>query len=122
MADNYLEKKYDEYLHGKKIIRRMNPSLDSLLDRLARPQEKSDATYLVKQAQLDAILRSVARLDPNAEMSSDEAEGRILLRSHVPENLGALSLVARLKAAELGLHSNEVLHSGEGLVEITLYR
>lgn len=122
MADNYLEKKYDEYIHGKSVIRRANPSLDTLLGKVAGPQERTDEDYAVKQAQLDAVMRSVSRLGLDAELSSDERGGRILLRGRSPEELGALTLAARLKAAELGLHSRQVLHHDEGLAEITLYR
>ena len=122
MADNYLEKKYDEYLRGKTIIRRANPSLDTLLDRISGPQEKSGAAYSVKQAQLDAVLRSVSKLCPDARMSSDEDTGRIFLHGRSPEELGARSLAARLKAAELGLRSSLVTHGSEGLAEITLYK
>ena len=122
MADNYLEKKYDEYLHGKSVIRRANPSLDTLLGKVAGPQERTDEGYAVKRAQLDAVMRSASRLGLDAELSSDEPGGRILLRGRSPEELGALTLAARLKAAELGLHSRQVLHHDEGLAEITLYR
>lgn len=122
MADNYLEKKYDEYLHGKNVIRRANPSLDTLLGKVAEPQERTDEGYAVKQAQLDAVMRSVTRLGLDAEMSSDEPGGRIFLRGRSPEELGALTLAARLKAAELGLRSRQVLHQDEGLAEIMLYR
>lgn len=122
MADNYLEKKYDEYLHGKSVIRRANPSLDTLLGKVAEPQERTDEGYAVKQAQLDAVMRSASRLGLDAELSSDEQGGRILLRGRSPEELGALTLAARLKAAELGLYSRQVLHHDEGLAEITLYR
>ncbi len=58
----------------------------------------------------------------DATMSSDEASGRVFLRSRSPEELGALTLAARLKAAELGFHSSLALHRSEGLAEITLYR
>ena len=122
MADNYLEKKYDEYLHGKSVIRRANPSLDTLLGKVAGPQERTDEGYAVKQAQLDAVMRSASMLGLDAELSSDERGGRILLRGRSPEELGALTHAARLKAAELGLHSRQVLHHDEGLAEITLYR
>lgn len=122
MADNYLEKKYDEYLHGKSVIRRANPSLDTLLGKVAGPQERTDEGYAVKQAQLDAVMRSASMLGLDAELSSDERGGRILLRGRSPEELGALTLAARLKAAELGLHSRQVLHHDERLAEITLYR
>ena len=122
MADNYLEKKYEEYLHGKSIVRRDNPSLDSLLGRLAGPQDRTDESYSVKQAQLDAVLRSAARLGLDAEASSDESKGLVRLRCRTPEDLGALILAVRLKAAELNLHSSTVLRRSEGLAEIMLYR
>ena len=99
MADNYLEKKYEEYLHGKSVIRRANPSLDSLLDRISSPQEHTDPDYAVKQAQLDAVVRSARKLDIEATISTDESNASITLRCPSQEGLGALVLAARLKAA-----------------------
>lgn len=122
MADNYLEKKYEEYLHGKSVIRRVNPSLDSLLDRISGPQERTDPGYAVKQAQLDAIVRTAGKAGFDATLSTDEKSGRIELQCSSPEGLGALVLAARLKAAELGLHTEEVLRTGEGLAEIKVFR
>ena len=122
MADNYLEKKYDEYLHGKNIIRRANPSLDSLLSRVSGQQEQTAPDYRVKQAQLDAVIRSAERLGLDAEFSSDEGRGLVSIRCSTPEDLGALVLAARLKAAELGLHSRPALQEHEGQAEITIFR
>ena len=122
MADNYLEKKYDEYLHGKNIIRRANPSLDSLLSRVSGQQEQTAPDYRVKQAQLDAVIRSAERLGLDAEFSSDEGRGLVSIRCSTPEDLGALVLAARLKAAELGLHSRPALQKHEGQAEITIFR
>ena len=48
MADNYLEKKYDEFLHGKNVVRKVNPTLDGLLGRLAGENMVEDSGYLVK--------------------------------------------------------------------------
>ncbi len=122
MADNYLEKKYDEYLHGRNIIRRANPSLDSLLSRVSGQQEQTAPDYRVKQAQLDAVIRSAERLDLDAEFSSDEGRGLVSIRCSTAEDLGALVLAARLKAAELGLHSRPALQEHEGQAEITIFR
>ena len=105
MADNYLEKKYEEYLHGKSVIRRANPSLDSLLDFIRRDGGAAETGYAVKQAQLDAAVRSAEKLGIEAEISTDEAAAEIRLRCGSAFSLGELTLAIRLKAAELKLRS-----------------
>ena len=111
MADNYLEKKYEEYLHGKSVIRRANPSLDSLLDFIRRDGGAAEPGYAVKQAQLDAAVRSAEKLGIEAEISTDEAAAEIRLRCGSAFSLGELTLAIRLKAAELKL-SSEVSPGG----------
>jgi hypothetical protein len=113
MADNYLEKKYDEYLHGRNVVRKVNPTLDGLLGRLA-PENRdagdrdegnaaAESGYLVKQAQLDAVMRSASMLALPVEMTSEESRAEISLRSTSAFALGQASLACRLKAAELHL-------------------
>ena len=122
MADNYLEKKYDEYLHGRSVIRRANPSLDSLLDFIRRDGGAAETGYAVKQAQLDAAVRSAEKLGVEAEISTDEAAAEIRLRCGSAFSLGQLVLSIRLKAAELKLRSE--VSPGESSAEavIRLYR
>ena len=122
MADNYLEKKYEEYLHGKSVVRKVNPTLDGLLGRLAGQNQAEESSYLVKQAQLDAVLRSASLLGLDVEMSSDETRAEISLRSTSAFALGQASLACRLKAAELHLGSDLRLDESGTMVIIRLFR
>ena len=132
MADNYLERKYDEYLHGRNVVRKVNPTLDGLLGRLAaenRAAENRDAGnvaaesgYLVKQAQLDAVMRSASMLGLAVEMTSDEARAEISLRGTSAFALGQAALACRLKAAELHLSTDLRLEDSDTQVFIHLFR
>ena len=55
MADNYLEKKFDEFYAGKKrVVRQTGPSLDTLLSR-NRSCRGYDKSYKVHRLQLERI-------------------------------------------------------------------
>lgn len=59
MADNYLEKRYEEVYGagaGKTVIRKASPSLETLMHR-TRSARVYDNTYEVMQAQLEAVVR-----------------------------------------------------------------
>ena len=103
MADNYLEKRSEELSRGKTVIRRSNPSLDSLLKSLGT--NISDPSYVVKQAQLDALVRSASLLGADATFRTDEASATISLECPDPLTAGECLLALRLKAAELKLGS-----------------
>lgn len=103
MADNYLEKRSEELSRGKTVIRRSNPSLDSLLKSLGT--KVSDPSYVVKQAQLDALVRSASLLGADATFTADEASASIRLECPDPLTAGECLLALRLKAAELKLGS-----------------
>ena len=103
MADNYLEKRSEELSRGKTVIRRSNPSLDSLLKSLGT--NVSDPSYVVKQAQLDALVRSASLLGADATFRTDEASATISLECPDPLTAGECLLALRLKAAELKLGS-----------------
>ena len=103
MADNYLEKRSEELSRGKTVIRRSNPSLDSLLKSLGT--KVSDPSYVVKQAQLDALVRSASLLGADATFRTDEASATISLECPDPLTAGDCLLALRLKAAELKLGS-----------------
>ena len=103
MADNYLEKRSEELSRGKTVIRRSNPSLDSLLKSLRT--KVSDPSYVVKQAQLDALVRSASLLGADATFRTDEASATISLECPDPLTAGECLLALRLKAAELKLGS-----------------
>ena len=103
MADNNLEKRSEELSRGKTVIRRSNPSLDSLLKSLGT--KVSDPSYVVKQAQLDALVRSASLLGADATFRTDEASATISLECPDPLTAGECLLALRLKAAELKLGS-----------------
>ena len=103
MADNDLEKRSEELSRGKTGIRRSNPSLDSLLKSLGT--KVSDPSYVVKQAQLDALVRSASLLGADATFRTDEASATISLECPDPLTAGECLLALRLKAAELKLGS-----------------
>ncbi len=58
MADNYLEKRYDEVFgrQAKTVIRKTNPSLETMLLK-NRSHRAYDQSYEVKRLQLEAIVR-----------------------------------------------------------------
>ena len=103
MADNYLEKRSEELSRGKTVIRKSNPSLDSLLKSLGT--KVSDPSYVVKQAQLDALVRSASLLGADATFRTDEASATLSLECPDPLTAGECLLALRLKAAELKLGS-----------------
>lgn len=106
MADNYLEKKYEDLRNGRNIIKRVNPSLDSLLSRTAVSASASDPSYKVRKAQLDAMLGSAARLGYDCEARCDESKGELFISCKDSVCLGRLCLAAELKAAELKLSTS----------------
>ena len=122
MADNYLEKKYDEFLHGKSVVRKVNPTLDGLLGRLAAENKAEDSGYLVKQAQLDAVVRSASLLALDVEFETDETRAEIRLRSTSAFALGQATLACRLKAAELHLATSLLSEDTDTQVVIHLFR
>ena len=123
MADNYLEKRSEELSRGKTVIRRSNPSLDSLLKSLGT--KVSDPSYVVKQAQLDALVRSAALLGTDADFSSDEASATVSLECGDLFTAGQCLLALRLKAAELSLGSRLVSlceKDGKAVAVLALFR
>ena len=122
MADNYLEKKYEEFLHGKNVVRKVNPTLDGLLGRLAAENRAEESGYLVKQAQLDAVVRSASMLGLPVEMTADETHAEISLRGTSAFALGQAALVCRLKAAELHLCTDLHLEDSGKRITICFFR
>lgn len=104
MADNYLEKKYEEWKNGKPAVRRTNPSLETLLKRLSDIAEP-DFSYTVKQAQLDAIVRAAGLLGGELEYRCDESQSSITISGKDCFAMAQAILVMRLKAAELRLRA-----------------
>ena len=106
MADNYLEKKMEAYRSGASIIRKVNPSLDSLLRKLpcSAAARRDDP---VKGAQLSAALRSatLSGLEFESEVLEGEQKIRVSTGSGSEMDwcrLGQIVAIVRLKAAEMG--------------------
>lgn len=105
MADNYLERKYEEFKRGKTVIRRNGMSLDSLLSTAAEAQ-RADSGYRVDRAQTEAALASARRLGLDFEASyTEENPAELTLRCRNSYELGTICAAIRLKAAELRLHA-----------------
>lgn len=105
MADNYLEKKQEALRNGASVYVRNTPSLDTLIRRVSGPV--SDPSYEIKQAQLDAMTRSAALYSPEAKFETSGAT--ITFSGHGAAQAAA---IARLKAAELGIKSEQKESSG----------
>ena len=120
MADNFLERRAEELKSGgQTVIRRVNPSLDTLLGRV-HDKTVTDGAYLVRKAQLEAMIRSASMLGVpfKAEISDDQCTVRL-----EPEDdmmlMGTVILAMQLKAAELGLKT-EVRQAG--CIEIKVFK
>jgi len=121
MADNFLEKQYEKWREGgRSAVKRDVPSLEALLARVSQPEGQADTSYILKQAQLDAIERAVRKI-PGAEMldvESSESDGSLTVSSADEALLGAAAMVARLKAAELHLRARVVTMPGYCTIEL----
>ncbi len=127
MADNYLEKKMEEFRSGKRVVRRPSASLEGLLSTLAESDAGVGAGAgaggaggvgtAVMPAQVDAVVRAGKRLPEAAafrfELESACGTIRVLgpssPRRYVFE-AGEVLLAMRLKAAELHLRSSVELN------------
>ena len=96
------------------VYRKLNPSLDSLLDKLAAQPDGNlpEASAMGKPmaAQMEAIARSGRKVSAEFRIEIDEKsdEIRILGPNSPGRNLvvaGEVLLAMRLKAAELHLHA-----------------
>ena len=130
MADNYLEKKYEELQHGRAVVRRSTPSLDSLMKSLSGAGEPS-SEYAVKQAQLDAMVHTASI--PGGRVSFHTAETvpgespafvRVSASGDAAADLGEAVLALRLKAAELHLETRVDWSSDEDALfaRVQIYR
>lgn len=104
MADNYLEKKQEALRNGASVYVRNTPSLDTLIRRIEGPV--SDPTYEIKQAQFDAIVRSAAMYSPSASFRTENST--VIISG---DGAAQAAVIARLKAAELGLRSAQTENS-----------
>ena len=85
MADNFLEKQMERYREGRTVVRPVTPSLDVLLRRLAEQDgtgaTEKDTGYIVKEAQLQAVLRSARILFGDCfDATVSEKEQSIMLK------------------------------------------
>lgn len=131
MADNFLEKRQEELRGGRTVIRRVNPSIDELLARTAAEEAgegaagRKSASYTVKAAQIDAMLRSAHKTGAAFEADYTEGSPALIRLSIVggavrePSEgillLGELLLALKLKAAELHLCASLISFSPDTL-------
>ena len=118
MADNYLEKKYEEWKNGKPAVKRTVPSLETLLKRLGE-SSGPDPQYTVKQAQIDAIIRTGKLVDDSLTFTSDEETSTVSVTGKGPFTLGQAVMAMKLKAAELRLHA-EIIQSPSSATDETI--
>lgn len=122
MADNYLEKKYEQLRQGRPVIRKVNPSLDSLLTAASAP-ERENSSYAVGEAQLKAAVSSARRLGIEFSAATPGTDPAILeIRCSNMFELGQVLTAVRLKLAELHLHA-EVRQQEQGAgVRLKVFR
>ena len=112
MADNYLEKKYEEFQRGRTVVRKTGPSLEILLRRACEVPEGEECGYEVKRAQLDAIARAASIVDGSTSFDVREEDASISVTGAGDGVCaGQVLLAMRLKAAELGLHASVEVES-----------
>lgn len=118
MADNYLEKKMEEFRSGKAAVRRPSASLETLLQSAGGVASGGDtlpetdqAKKSVMPAQIDAVVRAanILKESESFRFDIDEKAGIIrLLGQTSPRRYlleaGEVIMAMRLKAAELHLH------------------
>lgn len=121
MADNFIEKRMRELDGGKTVIRKANPSLDSLLTRIRETDGPTDESYTVKAAQFEAVIRSAALVRGECRAEYDEQTSVIHLYGSDRLLLGQKVLAMELKAAELKLGCR-VISCGEGKLGLELFR
>lgn len=122
MADNYLEKKYEQLRQGRPVIRKVNPSLDSLLTAAASSAQE-DPSYTVGAAQLKAAASSARRLGIEFSEAISGTEPAVMeIRCAGMFELGQVLTAFRLKLAELHLYAEtHPLADGAG-VRLKVFR
>lgn len=108
MADNFLEKQMDAYREGRRVVRMQNPALDALLRKVGETGRELPSSEPVKQAQLDAAVRSASYTGNDFTANASEASQSVTVEMADAsaasfERLGEIVMSIRLKAAELGL-------------------
>ena len=107
MADNYLEKRYEEVFRsggGSASTGAHHPSLETLLGRVRGFDGEFEPGYPVHHLQLEAIVRAVEGLPEAAGMRFETSEASISVSSEKDAFcLGRVLQTMLLKAADLGL-------------------
>ena len=110
MADNYLEKKMEEFRSGKVAVRRPSVSLETLLQSAGGVVSSPDAIPAMP-AQIDAVVRAANILKESESFRFDIDEKAGIIRLLGPTSprrylleAGEVIMAMRLKAAELHLH------------------
>lgn len=110
MADNYLEKKMEEFRSGKAPVKRQTASLESLLENITETRGDEVSFAAVMPAQLEAVIRAAKHLPEAAGFRFETDETASVIRILGPSSprrylleAGQLILAIRLKAAELHL-------------------
>ena len=107
MADNYLEKKMEEFRSGKAPVRRPSASVEGLLERLST-DASVDASVMPVQVQAVVRAGTIIKESESFRYETDEKEGIILVLGPVSPRrylleAGEVIMAMRLKAAELNL-------------------
>ncbi len=122
MADNYLEKKYEQMQQGRPVIKKVNRSLDSLLTALSEVPEKTDGQYMVSRLQAGAAIASARRMGIrfSARFPDEDDPSVMEISCSSAYDLGAVVTAVRLKFAELHLHTKlRLSNSGtDAVIEI----
>lgn len=107
MADNYLEKRYDEVFGraGRNASAPARPSLDTLVRRVNEMSASIDA-YPVSQVQTDLIISAGKSVAGSGDVHFTPDGNAIEVSGPSAFILGAVSEMMRLKAADLGLASS----------------
>jgi len=129
MADNFLEKKMEEYRSRGSAPVRMTKSLEKLL-RDSFAQGEKDTAYSVHPFQLQAICSvcsyvRAGKLVPKIESGLDEQDGIVIVSLQIEPSeaveaaflAGELVQAMVLKAAEIGLKTS-VLQANEKLGKV----
>ncbi|MBQ0078221.1 MAG: hypothetical protein KBS55_06325 [Bacteroidales bacterium] len=156
MADNWLENKEAALRSGRAVYRKDNPSLEQLLRRVATGNAAAkdvaagaaagaavDGCYVVKEAQLQAIVRAAAIIEPGVPSAYEEGAPAVIrctgaapcvatregaTKGGFPERTGGSAadeadgaararfiLAAQLKASELSLSTRI---AADGVIEV----
>ena len=127
MADNFLERQMEAYREGVKVVRMQGRPLDGLLRKLGEPFDGYSFSEPVKQAQLDAAVRSASYTgDDFTFVASEQTQSIVVEMTDASESsllrLGGIVMAVRLKAEELGLKTVTSHNEGEPSAEIKFYK